>query len=307
MDKKISKEVFFCSAASRYFKEQLAGTAANSQVFILIEHSDPFPGKVADAHLNKQWLQSMQQLAKSLRGKVLLIRNKKTNYKDCKIIFVDCRQAKYFTIQTTIEKSATISLEADIESPQTVWETDPFFTICTNGKKDKCCAKFGYPVFKFFESFNADVNVWECTHVGGDRFAANVVCMPFGIYYGHVMVEDVGHIMVRSLLRKIYRYNFRGLSRRSFFEQAIECHLREHLHNYDIDFEMHTHLVKHEGDVYTVKIETQNGGHFIMVLQKVIIPYPHHLTCTSSRLENISKFELQSLHQLEAHQVPPTS
>ena len=29
-------------------------------------------------------------------------------------------------------------------------------------------------------------DVWECSHVGGDRFAANVVCLPDGVYYGRV-------------------------------------------------------------------------------------------------------------------------
>ncbi len=300
MDNDIKKEVFFCSAASRYFKEQLAGTAANAGAFILIEHANPFPEKIIEAHFDKDWLRNIQQLAKSLKGKVLLIRNKKSNFKDCKVSFVDCKAGRYFTIQTTVDKISSIKLSDHIASVDTQWQTDPFFVICTNGKKDKCCAKFGFPVFKFFESFNADVNVWECTHVGGDRFAANVIAMPFGIYYGHVAVEDVGHIMVRTLLRKIYKNKFRGASRRSFYEQAIECHLREHLQNYDIDFEIHTHLLKHEGDHYEVDVTTSNNGHYIMDLERVKMDYPHLLTCKAQKQENISKFKLAKLEVIPA-------
>ncbi len=29
-------------------------------------------------------------------------------------------------------------------------------------------------------------DVWECSHLGGDRFAANVVVLPHGFYYGQV-------------------------------------------------------------------------------------------------------------------------
>ena len=299
MESNLNKEVFFCSAASRYFKEQLEGTAANSNVFILIEHSNPFPEKLIEAHFDKEWLKRTQRLAKSLKGKVLLTRNKKTNFKDCRISFVDCHTCQYFTIQTTIDQVASIRLEEHISSPETKWQTDPFFVICTNGKKDKCCAKFGFPVFKFFESFNADVNVWECTHVGGDRFAANVVAMPFGIYYGHVAVEDVGHIMVRTLLRKIYKNRFRGLSRRSFYEQAIECHLREYLQNYDIDFEIHTRLLLHEGDHYSVDVTTSNNGHYVMALERVKIEYPHYLTCKSDKHENLAKFKLAKIEKID--------
>lgn len=299
MDNPLNKEVFFCSAASRYFKEQLGGTAANSNVFILIEHFNPFPEKVIEAHFDKVWLRSAQLLAKTLKGKLLLIRNKRTNIKDCKITFVDCRADRYFSISTTIENTPNVNLESLWNNKEQEWQTDPFFLVCTNGKKDKCCAKFGYPVFKFFESFNADVGVWECSHVGGDRFAANVVVMPFGIYYGHVAVEDVGHILVRTLLRKIYKNKFRGISRRSFYEQAIECHLREHLQNYDIDFEIHTHLVKHDGDDYIVEVITSNNGHYLMKIKRELIDYPHKLTCKSTKQENLAKFKLVHLEKTE--------
>jgi hypothetical protein len=29
-------------------------------------------------------------------------------------------------------------------------------------------------------------DVWECSHLGGDRFAANVLVLPHGFYYGQV-------------------------------------------------------------------------------------------------------------------------
>ncbi len=296
MKKEIDKELFFCSAASRYFKEQLAGTAANSNTFILIEHFNPFPEKIIQAHFDKTWLQEILDLAKQLKGKVLLIRNKHTNFNDCKITFVDCKQCLYCTIETTLKKAPTIQLADYINAANTQWRGDPFFVICTNGKKDKCCAKFGYTVYKFFESFNANIDVWECSHVGGDRFAANVVAMPFGIYYGHVGVEDVGHIMVRTLLRKIYKNKFRGLSRRSFCEQAIECYLREHLQNYDIDFEIHLHLIHHQNDFYTANITTHPmRNNYTITIRREKIDYPHFLTCKSSKKENLSKFQLVHL------------
>ncbi len=298
METKNRKEIFFCSTASRYFKEQLEGTASNSAAFILIEHCNPFPEKVSQAHFDKDWLKEMQLYAKSIKAKLLLIRNQKTNFKDCKITYVDCKQSSYFSMNTTIANLPTIKLADYVNAANTTWQTDPFFLVCSNGNKDKCCAKFGFPVYKFFESFNADVNVWECSHVGGDRFAANVVVMPFGIYYGHVSVEDVGHILVRTLLRKIYKNKFRGLSRRSFYEQAIECYLREHLQNYDIDFEIHTHLLHHEGDRYSVDVTTSNNGHYEVDLKREKIDYPHLLTCKATKQESLSKFRLEKLQRL---------
>lgn len=293
-----NKELYFCSAASRYFKEQLNGTAANSSAFILIEYNNPFPAKISDANLNKEWLRKIQQLAKANKGKVLLIRNKASNTEQFNITFIDCKEVRYFIIPATVQTYTDINVSDYISSSETNWLNDPFFLVCTNGKKDKCCAKFGLPVFKFFESFNADIQVWECSHVGGDRFAANVVAMPYGIYYGHVAVEDVGHILVRTLLKKIYKNNYRGLSRRSFFEQSIECYVRNYLRNYDIDFDMHIHLVEHCDNYYKVEIETNAHSTFAMELIRETIAYPHLLTCSSKKNENIAKFTMKSLRYL---------
>ena len=38
-------------------------------------------------------------------------------------------------------------------------------------------------------------SVWECSHVGGDRFAANVVAMPHGVYYGRVEPARVADLV----------------------------------------------------------------------------------------------------------------
>lgn len=293
-----NKEIYFCSTASRYFKEQINGTAANSAVFILIEYASPFPEKIIEANLDKEWLRKVQLLAKSYKGKVLLVRSKTSKTKDCKISFIDCNKPGYFTIAATSETYTSIDIARHITAPQTEWLNDPFFLVCTNGKKDKCCAKFGLPVFRFFESLNTDVPVWECSHVGGDRFAANVVAMPYGIYYGHVKVEDVGHIIVRTLLKKIYKDNYRGLSRRSFFEQSIECYIRDFIKNYDIDFNISIHLLEHQGIYYKVEAKANNQSSFMLELIKENIPYPHLLTCHSKKPENITKFKLKRILQL---------
>ncbi|WP_374928152.1 sucrase ferredoxin [Kytococcus sedentarius] len=55
--------------------------------------------------------------------------------------------------------------------------------VCTHGLKDVCCAVRGRPVAAALAAEWPDA-VWECTHTGGDRFAANVVLLPDGAIYG---------------------------------------------------------------------------------------------------------------------------
>lgn len=65
--------------------------------------------------------------------------------------------------------------------------------VCTNGKHDPCCADFGRPVVRALRA--QGVEVWESSHVGGDRFAANLVCLPSGVYFGRVDPEGAARIL----------------------------------------------------------------------------------------------------------------
>jgi hypothetical protein len=63
------------------------------------------------------------------------------------------------------------------------------FLVCTNGKKDLCCAQHGLPLYKTMSQM-APESVWQTTHIGGHRFAATLVCLPEGVYYGRVPIEQ---------------------------------------------------------------------------------------------------------------------
>jgi hypothetical protein len=60
--------------------------------------------------------------------------------------------------------------------------TGPVLLVCTHGRHNACCARVGAPLARFLHERFGDV--WETTHVGGDRYAANLVCLPHGLYYG---------------------------------------------------------------------------------------------------------------------------
>ncbi|MFI5710515.1 sucrase ferredoxin [Kribbella sp. NPDC051620] len=63
--------------------------------------------------------------------------------------------------------------------------TDPIYLICTHGRHDACCAIRGRPAAAALSNAFPD-RTWECSHVGGDRFAANLVFLPHSLFYGHV-------------------------------------------------------------------------------------------------------------------------
>jgi hypothetical protein len=61
----------------------------------------------------------------------------------------------------------------------------PLYLVCAHGRRDVCCARLGGPLARALSAAHP-ARVWETTHVGGHRYAANLVILPHGLYYGPV-------------------------------------------------------------------------------------------------------------------------
>ena len=61
----------------------------------------------------------------------------------------------------------------------------PRYFVCTNGRRDLCCARFGLPLYNRLRERLGE-RVWQVTHLGGHRFAPNVLVLPQGMLYGRV-------------------------------------------------------------------------------------------------------------------------
>lgn len=51
--------------------------------------------------------------------------------------------------------------------------------VCTNARRDQCCALVGRPIAAAVAAL-APGRVWECSHLGGHRFAPTVLALPTG-------------------------------------------------------------------------------------------------------------------------------
>ena len=65
-------------------------------------------------------------------------------------------------------------------------DDEPLYLVCTHGRHDACCALRGRPLVDALHAQRPG-QVWETTHVGGDRFAANLLVLPWGDTYGRVL------------------------------------------------------------------------------------------------------------------------
>jgi len=67
--------------------------------------------------------------------------------------------------------------------------SEPLFLVCTHAQRNACCARLGGPLAQALAA-RYPGQVFQTTHVGGHRFAANLVILPHGLYYGPVGVAE---------------------------------------------------------------------------------------------------------------------
>ncbi len=106
---------------------------------------------------------------------------------------------------------------------------DPLVLVCTNGRHDACCATFGRPLARDLRQHDRRDEVWECSHIGGDRFAANLVILPEGLYFGRCDTAAAERVIEDYQHGAIHLDNYRGRSVLGFYEQAAEYFVRREL------------------------------------------------------------------------------
>jgi hypothetical protein len=144
---------------------------------------------------------------------------------------------------------------------------EPLFLACTHGKHDPCCARRGRPLFEALTEQLDAGSVWQSTHIGGDRFAGNLVCLPHGIYYGRVERDDVPLVVDEYLDGRISLAHYRGRSCWPFAVQAAERRIRadEGLTGFD---DLTLASVERSKDRWTVAFETPGGRRELEVTAK---------------------------------------
>lgn len=102
---------------------------------------------------------------------------------------------------------------------------DPLFLICTNGRRDLCCAAYGQPVYTALSKI-VGASVWQTNHVGGHRFAANLLAFPHGIFNGRVRPDNLVPLVNAYQNGQLYPDTYRGRACYSKPIQVAEYFLR---------------------------------------------------------------------------------
>jgi len=220
-----------CSARALAMDEPLHATASRLRHWLLVEQ----PGRwghhaLLDSELPREVGEHLAAEGHRHGVRVLLIKRRSRRPSDrrrCFAAFTGRRERRLVTFE--------------IDAPQDLLDLDlgghvdarwrglgeeiegPIFAVCTHGKHDACCARLGAPLFRALAHRS---DTWEATHVGGDRFAANLVAFPHGVYFGRVTVDAARRVVEEYEEGRVALDHYRGRSAFPPAVQSAEHHLR---------------------------------------------------------------------------------
>jgi hypothetical protein len=99
--------------------------------------------------------------------------------------FADCRPARQGMVWGSYSAPEELLDLDPAVLAERARDTDPVYAVCAHGTRDMCCAIEGRPVATALARQRPG-RAWECSHLGGDRFAANVLVLPTGQLYGRI-------------------------------------------------------------------------------------------------------------------------
>lgn len=223
-------ELHGCAAISLRRHEPLAGTAPRVDHWLLLSYSGQFgEHALPDSNLSPVVKAHLEEIIASVPNARLQLIKGRGRPSSIICHAVTARQmAPFYSTFTLGGYEELLDLHADaLFTPSGAVERAPFYLVCTNGRRDPCCARYGAPMFEAMRRLNAN-RVWRCSHLGGHRFAANVIAFPHGVYYGRMRPRLAAPLLHAGEQGDLLLDHYRGRGCYDPVAQAGEAALRRH-------------------------------------------------------------------------------
>ncbi|WP_371499634.1 sucrase ferredoxin [Kitasatospora sp. NBC_00374] len=187
-----------CTTLSRELTEPLAATAATATTWVLVEQAGPWGAKaLTESHLDPELGRTLDRAAAGTGVRIALIR-RPGRHADLRpealrqVIVAHTRPGASWVRRMSVADPAELraldftALGAGVHGGLGSEHVgDPIALVCTNGRRDQCCAVLGRPLAAELASAG-HAEVWEVTHLGGHRFSPTMLVLPFGYAYGRL-------------------------------------------------------------------------------------------------------------------------
>lgn len=275
-----------CAARSRTCGEALHGTASRARRWILYEHPGAWGAEVlTDGTLPPRIAAHLAALSASVPARVLLLRRAPGVPREVPhqalFVGVTTPTSGWFERFDLSRPEALFGIDIDPLAEERSCGGEavnaPFYLVCTNGKHDACCAEFGRPVVDALAPRLGD-RLWECSHVGGDRFAGNLVCLPAGVFYGHLDPAVASTVVHAHEDGEVDLDRWRGRSSLPFPAQSAEAFARRELgltRESDVGFVSS----RRTGDRTEAVFDLRDGRRVTVAVRRRLDDVARRLTC----------------------------
>ena len=220
-----------CAESARMRGEPLQASAVRYRRFLLLEVPGPWGSSAFDEkHMDAEVAHKLSESAAAANTHVMLIRRPgrhpgaghDSEKRAMAWAFADVASGTSRILWGVwrdpadlleLDLTAEIPAEANAAGPQQL------ALVCTNGKRDQCCAIRGRPVAAAVAA-STGWDTWECSHLGGHRFAATMMLLPTGDMFGWLDSDSAIDVMRRFDAGHIMLSHYRGRAGQSFPEQA---------------------------------------------------------------------------------------
>ena len=205
----------FCADQARQRGEDCLGTAPTPQAYICIECPSPwtaqqFESKAAPDNL-RRWVDQQSSICQSTR--FLFISDHPPHHqRGARILFFEkpagparCYQRREVWVADPdhIVNQLQRHFSGEKVGIDTTDSGDRDILICTHGAYDRCCGRYGYPLYrqllKWAPQQGLDhIRLWQASHIGGHRFAPTLVDFPEGRYYGGISLAQAQQLLLQQ-------------------------------------------------------------------------------------------------------------
>jgi hypothetical protein len=288
----VNRHLDRCSLRSEGADEPLAGTASTIRRWMLVEHPGPWGRDgLLDARLPDGLGRRLRASERRSRARVLLIRRP---------VRPLGAGSACFAVDTALGWVGSTTVES-IEDAADLDPTDPGLfpqavehavaVVCTHGRRDPCCAERGRPLAAAAAARFPN-EVWESTHVGGDRFAGNMVVFPYGLVFGRVEPAEGAAILEAVADGRVLLDRYRGRTSMPMPSQAAERALRVDRGLDGLDDVRHLGT-EHRGGHASVRLGTRSGEALVRLTRVEMAPM--RLTCASTLDEAAASWRVDSI------------
>ena len=215
----------FCSRVSQAEEGVFPGTAVRGEVYLLLPVEKRFWGS---NELNIDWASpaEIEAIRRARRaGVTTRLYNPPRAAQDRRILVHPSPSASAASRDMAREMIEALATKGWASEPV----AGPHLMVCTQGTRDRCCAKWGFAVYReacrLWREGKFAFEPLECSHLGGDRYAATGIVFPSGSMYGHLDRADLQALGESEAQGRIVPGHYRGRVFESELTQIVRAGL----------------------------------------------------------------------------------